>query len=274
MRILIVRKPDGSIEEYPLSAGQLSIGRDPESDIALNDSQVSWQHASIECTQDQCVVEDQSSTNGTFVNEKRVDEQLLVTGDIIKLGPYQISFESDAKPLSAASSSERTLFAVAQQHPHRIDDAKDPYATVIPQPNRRIHKNGATGKTAHSINYGPFPSPAWLRDYPSKLVKSDAIAGVTVAALTIPQGMAYALLAGLPPVMGLYASMLPMIVYAFIGTGKQSSVAPVALDSILVAIGLGVLAQGGTEAYIALAVALAAMIGMIQVVMGVMRLGF
>ncbi len=279
MRKLIVRNSDAAIDEYLLSTGKVSIGRDPESDIALKDPQVSWQHSSIECTQDQCVVQDQSSTNGTFVNDKRVDEYLLATGDVIKLGPYRISFENDAKPLSAASSSERTLFAVAQKHPHRIDDAKDPYATVIPQPKSHYYEGSFATKSAivdaaRPIRGWRLPFQTWLPGYRSELLKGDAIAGVTVAALMIPQGMAYALLAGLPPVMGLYASMLPMIVYALMGTGRQTSVAPVALDSILVAIGLGVLAQGGTEAYIALAVALAAIIGLIQVVMGVVRLGF
>jgi SulP family sulfate permease len=92
--------------------------------------------------------------------------------------------------------------------------------------------------------------------------------------MLIPQGMAYALLAGLPPVMGLYASMLPMILYALMGTSRQVSVGPVALDSILVAVGIGTLANAGSEAYITLAILLAASIGVIQLVMGIIRMGF
>lgn len=279
MRKLIVRESGGSTKEYPLPAGKQCIGRDPESDIPLKDTQVSWHHAYIESAQDQCVLRDQGSTNGTFVDGKRIDEHGLLAGDVFKIGPYQISFEPEVKAPSAASSSERTLFAVGARHPHRIDDAKDPYATAVPQSGRSSQPGVSTSKhvdrpRGESARGWRLPILTWLPDYDSRTVKDDAIAGVTVAALMIPQGMAYALLAGLPPVMGLYAAMLPMIVYALTGTGRQTSVAPVALDSILVAIGLGVLAQSGTEAYIALAVLLAGTIGLIQIVMGISRLGF
>jgi len=100
------------------------------------------------------------------------------------------------------------------------------------------------------------------------------IAGLTVAALLVPQGMAYALLAGLPPVMGLYASILPMIVYALAGSGRQTSVGPVTVDSLMLVLGLGTLATAGTASFIALAVLVTAMIGAIQLAMGALRLGF
>ena len=86
--------------------------------------------------------------------------------------------------------------------------------------------------------------------------------------------MAYALLAGLPPVMGLYASILPMIVYALAGSGRQTSVGPVTVDSLMLVLGLSTLATAGTGSFIALAVLVTAMIGAIQLAMGALRLGF
>ena len=90
----------------------------------------------------------------------------------------------------------------------------------------------------------------------------------------MPQGMAYALLAGLPPAMGLYASILPMIVYALAGSGRQTSVGPVTVDSLMLVLGLSTLATAGTGSFIALAILLTALIGAIQLAMGALRLGF
>lgn len=92
--------------------------------------------------------------------------------------------------------------------------------------------------------------------------------------LLIPQGMAYALIAGLPPVYGLYASIVPQLIYAILGTSRQLSVAPVAMDSLLVAAGVSVLAVEGTEEYLGFAILLAFFMGLFQVLLGVMRMGF
>ncbi len=100
------------------------------------------------------------------------------------------------------------------------------------------------------------------------------LAGITVAALLVPQGIAYALLAGLPPVMGLYAAILPMIMYALTGSGRQTSTGPVTVDSLMLVLGLSTIATAGTGAYIALAVLLTAVIGISQLLMGALRLGF
>ena len=92
--------------------------------------------------------------------------------------------------------------------------------------------------------------------------------------MLIPQGMAYALIAGLPPVYGLYASIVPQIIYAILGTSRQLSVAPVAMDSLLVASGVSVLAMEGTDAYISFAILLAFFMGVSQFLLGSLRLGF
>jgi len=99
-------------------------------------------------------------------------------------------------------------------------------------------------------------------------------AGLTVGVMLIPQGMAYAMLAGLPPIYGLYAATIPLIVYAFLGTSRQLSVGPGAMVAILIASGVGGIASQGTTEYIQLALLLALMIGSIQLLMGVLRMGF
>jgi SulP family sulfate permease len=119
-----------------------------------------------------------------------------------------------------------------------------------------------------------IPSISWLKDYNPTLLKGDLVAGLTVGVMLIPQGMAYAMIAGLPPIYGLYASTLPLIIYAFLGTSRQLAVGPVAMVSLLTAAGVGTLAEGGTEAYIALAITLALLVGLIQFLLGTFRLGF
>lgn len=119
-----------------------------------------------------------------------------------------------------------------------------------------------------------IPAISWLSTYNKTQFKGDLIAGLTVGIMLIPQGMAYAMIAGLPPIYGLYASTLPLIIYALMGTSRQLAVGPVAMVSLLTAAGIGVIAEGGTAQYIALAITLALMVGVIQFLLGVFRLGF
>lgn len=119
-----------------------------------------------------------------------------------------------------------------------------------------------------------FPIMEWLPQYNSEQFKGDLSAGLTVGVMLIPQGMAYAMLAGLPPIYGLYASTLPLILYALLGTSRQLAVGPVAMVSLLTASSIGMLAETGTASYIALAISLALMVGLIQFFLGTFRLGF
>ncbi|MFK7936375.1 MAG: SulP family inorganic anion transporter [Saprospiraceae bacterium] len=119
-----------------------------------------------------------------------------------------------------------------------------------------------------------LPIAEWLPRYNKDLLKNDLAAGLTVGIMLIPQGMAYAMIAGLPPIYGLYACTIPLIIYAILGTSRQLAVGPVAMVSLLTASGIGVLAEGGTELYILLAITLALMVGLIQFLLGVFRLGF
>ncbi|HEY9853817.1 MAG TPA: solute carrier family 26 protein [Leptolyngbyaceae cyanobacterium] len=119
-----------------------------------------------------------------------------------------------------------------------------------------------------------FPILDWGLHYQQQYFPGDLTAGIVVGTVLIPQAMAYALLAGLPPQIGLYASILPPVVYAFLGTSRLISVAPVALDSLMVAAAVAPLAAENTPEYLGLALLLALMIGAIDILMGVFRLGF
>ncbi|MGQ0657103.1 MAG: SulP family inorganic anion transporter [Chromatiales bacterium] len=117
------------------------------------------------------------------------------------------------------------------------------------------------------------PAPAWLRGYRRKYLKGDLIAGVVVAIMLIPQAMAYALLAGLPPQMGLYAALLPIVVYALLGTSMTLAVGPLAIDSLMVAAALAPVAAAGSVAYLDAAATLTVLVGGILLVLGLVRAG-
>ena len=119
-----------------------------------------------------------------------------------------------------------------------------------------------------------IPILEWLPNYNSSLFKGDLIAGITVGIILIPQGIAYALIAGLPPIYGLYCALVPQIMYAIFGSSKQVAIGPVAMDSLIVATGVSTLALAGSESYISIAILLALMVGAIQFIMGVFSLGF
>mgnify|MGYP001814434834 FL=1 len=120
----------------------------------------------------------------------------------------------------------------------------------------------------------PLPIIAWLRNYERADLGPDIIAGLTTAVMLVPQAMGYALLAGLPPIHGLYASVAPILFYAIFGTSRHLAVGPVAMDSILVAGAVGAIAELGTDNYILIAAALGIMVGAIQAGLGFLRAGF
>lgn len=119
-----------------------------------------------------------------------------------------------------------------------------------------------------------LPILDWVSTYKKSYFFKDLVAGLTVGIVLVPQGMAYAMIAGLPPVHGLYAALFPVLVYAFLGTSRKIAVGPVAMDSLLVAVGLGSLTIVGEENYIATVVVLGLMVGFIQFLLGLLRMGF
>lgn len=129
-------------------------------------------------------------------------------------------------------------------------------------------------KTDKSTLFKYIPLLATLRDYQKEDFKGDLTAGVTVAIMLIPQGMAYAVLAGMPPVYGLYASIVPLLIYALLGTSRQLAVGPVAMVSLLIVAGVGEFADIGSDRFIQLAIMTALGVGVFQFLMGIFRMGF
>jgi sulfate permease, SulP family len=118
------------------------------------------------------------------------------------------------------------------------------------------------------------PFFSWIRELrDAKTLKADVVAGITVAMVLVPQSMAYAQLAGLPPYFGLYASFLPPIVASFFGSSRQLATGPVAVVSLLTAASLEPLAVAGSEGFLAYAMALAILVGVFQMCLGLLRLG-
>ena len=119
-----------------------------------------------------------------------------------------------------------------------------------------------------------LPILDWGRTYDRSTLTNDLVAALIVTIMLIPQSLAYALLAGLPPEMGLYASMLPIILYAIFGTSRALAVGPVAVVSLLTVAAVSKIAVPGTSEYIAAAITLAFLSGLILLALGVFRLGF
>ncbi len=118
-----------------------------------------------------------------------------------------------------------------------------------------------------------FPCSAWFEHYGSAQVRSDLIAGITVALVLIPQSMAYAKLAGLPVYYGLYAAFLPPMIAAVFGSSYQLATGPVAVVSLMTAAALEPLATAGSQGFIAYAILIAFLVGIIQLLLGLFKLG-
>jgi len=142
---------------------------------------------------------------------------------------------------------------------------------------------GQQGLTTQALGTGPmiagklrtyFPILDWLPDYDRQAMANDGIAGLIVAIMLVPQGMAYALLAGLPPEVGLYASIVPLVFYGLLGSSRALAVGPVAIVSLMVATTLGEITESGTAGNLSGAILLAFLSGAILMGMGLARLGF
>ncbi|MFC1824156.1 SulP family inorganic anion transporter [Thermodesulfobacteriota bacterium] len=128
-------------------------------------------------------------------------------------------------------------------------------------------------KPDHRMLYQFFPFLIWLRRYERSFLRSDLIAGLTVAVVLIPQAMAYAMLAGMPPVYGLYAAMITPFIAALWGSLRQLATGPIAIMSLLVLTSLTPLAEPGSQKFIELAFLLAFMVGILYLGIGLFRLG-
>ena len=118
------------------------------------------------------------------------------------------------------------------------------------------------------------PLPDWLKTYQSQFIAGDITAGLIVTVMLIPQSLAYAMLAGLPPEIGLYASLLPMVAYALFGSSMTLAVGPVAVSSLMTASALMPMASQGSAEYVSLSILLALLSGVMLLAAGFLRLGF
>ncbi len=119
-----------------------------------------------------------------------------------------------------------------------------------------------------------LPISDWLPNYKKAAFRADLLAGITVAVMLVPQGMAYALLAGMPPIYGLYAGLIPLFLYAILGTSRQLSIGPVAISALLIWAGISPLAEAGSPEYISLVILTGLLVGVFQVILSLFRMGF
>ena len=119
-----------------------------------------------------------------------------------------------------------------------------------------------------------FPILGRLETYRRDDLLADSIAGIIVAIMLVPQAMAYAMLAGLPPEVGLYASILPLLLYSLMGTSNTLAVGPVAMVSLLTVSGVAEFYTPGSPEFISMCLTLALLAGVLQILMSVFRLGF
>jgi len=128
-------------------------------------------------------------------------------------------------------------------------------------------------KTNQPVLYKLFPFLSWLKGYQLSVLRGDALAGLTVAVVLIPQSMAYAMLAGMPPIYGLYAATLAPLIGAMWGSLRQLATGPIAIMSLLVLTTLSPIAEPGSAKFIELAILLSLMVGVIYLCIGLVKLG-
>jgi len=119
-----------------------------------------------------------------------------------------------------------------------------------------------------------FPIIESIKGHKAADWRKDLVAGIMVAVLLVPQGMAYAMLAGLPPIYGLYGGLIPLLLYGLLGTSRQLSIGPVAISALLVLAGVSQIAEPETPEYINLVLTAGLLIGVAQLLLSVIRLGF
>lgn len=119
-----------------------------------------------------------------------------------------------------------------------------------------------------------LPVLDWGSSYNRQFFKGDLIAGLTVCVMLVPQGMAYSMLAGMPPIYGLYGGLIPLFLYGILGTSRQLSLGPVAIDALLILAGISQIAEPGSQTYIELVILTGLLVGVCQFLLGRLRMGF
>ncbi|CAI8592156.1 unnamed protein product [Vicia faba] len=171
---------------------------------------------------------------------------------------------------STASGSSRPIRVIPMQHPNVASSSSLP-------PNVAFSRWTSKLRQMTWLEWLEFflPCSRWIRIYKwREYFQLDLMAGITVGVMLVPQSMSYAKLAGLQPIYGLYSGFVPIFMYAIFGSSRQLAVGPVALVSLLVSNVLGSVADTSSELYTELAILLALMVGVLECVMGLLRLGW
>ncbi|CAA7389572.1 unnamed protein product [Spirodela intermedia] len=184
---------------------------------------------------------------------------------------YATASNSDmAVSLSGVSGSGRQVKVIPLQHPIASNPAAPPTASFFTNwlPNFK-------GMSLRDWTELLLPCSRWIRSYKwREWLQVDLVAGITVGVMLVPQAMSYAKLAGLHPIYGLYSGFVPIFVYAIFGSSRQLAIGPVALVSLLVSNVLGNIVDSSDVLYTELAILLSFMVGVLECVMGLLRLGW
>ncbi|XP_072976049.1 sulfate transporter 4.1, chloroplastic-like isoform X1 [Typha angustifolia] len=183
------------------------------------------------------------------------------------------------KRLSYASSSTTDMASVAGvSRTVRVIPLQQPSPSSTPPPSTPLRERWAAKlRSMAAIEWVELFLPCfkWMRTYRWRdYLQADLMAGITVGVMLVPQAMSYAKLAGLHPIYGLYSGFVPIFMYAIFGSSRQLAIGPVALVSLLVSNVLGSIVDSSDELYTELAILLALMVGILECLMGLLRLGW
>ncbi|KAF7064977.1 hypothetical protein CFC21_071173 [Triticum aestivum] len=183
---------------------------------------------------------------------------------------------------ASASSGELTAAVYGAGRPVRVIPLRHPLDAAVREAAASSSPSPLSAAMERARAMGPWewaeaalPCLAWMRSYRWKEdFQADLAAGITVGVMLVPQAMSYAKLAGLHPIYGLYTGFVPLFVYAIFGSSRQLAVGPVALVSLLVSNVLGGIVNSSSELYTELAILLAFMVGILECLMALLRLGW
>jgi sulfate transporter 4 len=183
----------------------------------------------------------------------------------------ETTYASSSSVDMASLSTIRSVRVIPLQHPSPTKAAAGPPAPPLHQ---RISTK-LRGMSADEWLSVFLPCSRWMRSYKwREYLQADLMAGATVGVMLVPQSMSYAKLAGLHPIYGLYTGFVPVFIYSIFGSSRQLAVGPVALVSLLVSNVLGSIVDSSNKLYTELAILLALMVGILECLMGLLRLGW
>ncbi|PRP79849.1 high affinity sulfate transporter 1 [Planoprotostelium fungivorum] len=252
----------------------------------------------------QQVLRDASSQDRTKEALKALEDDLLASGELLdvkvtqgRLVLFYLHRCSSCRKWENVQSSElkghtyMSHLSIKRPRSRDIDEqSNDSEDTILPSHDcldRRPDEVPYAEVLAHRRNKYPRPSygsrlasygkrclPLWIVRYQREWLMGDIIAGVTVGAVAVPQGIAYSTIVGLPPIHGLYSSLIPVLIYAFTGTSREIAIGPFSLVSLLTAEAVTLVCSMKDPDYLAYCLLLTFMVGMILTVAGLLKLGF